>query len=224
MSRQEDKLSIPSLLHRLLKYLSLDWISLALDFGYHLRRVICSNPSSPYEILEYEATVELLDTAGRAAIFKKRELVKFLQDNIIAFEDYAWGDGKLFADYKCSPGVVVDRYQDDERWNILISLRETKNRGDVVEFYIERKVEKGFTKAEEWHQAEVRRRTHRLQMNVIFPKSRHCKRASITKRSHNQGIALGPEHFRTLPDGRQLITWESDKVRAYEVYTLKWLW
>lgn len=47
-----------------------------------------------YEILDYESTWEMLDTEGRMAIFRKRQRVKFLQNNIIAFEDYAWGDGK----------------------------------------------------------------------------------------------------------------------------------
>lgn len=62
-----------------------------------------------YEVLQYEATLEILDAYGERAVFRKHHRVKFLQDNVIAYEDYAWGDGDLFADYRCSPGVVVDR-------------------------------------------------------------------------------------------------------------------
>jgi hypothetical protein len=47
--------------------------------------------------------------------------------------------------------VPLDQYQDGFRYNILISLRETKNRGDVVDF-IERTVTGGFTKPNEWRQ------------------------------------------------------------------------
>ena len=43
-----------------------------------------------------------------------------MQNNVIAFEDYAWGDGEIFTDYRCSPGVVVDKYQEGDRWSILI--------------------------------------------------------------------------------------------------------
>jgi hypothetical protein len=53
---------------------------------------------------------------------------------VIAFEDYAWGDGDVLAEYKCSPGFEADRYLEGDRWNILISLRETKHRGDVQDF------------------------------------------------------------------------------------------
>lgn len=191
---------------------------------YELIRQWWPSNTDIYEILEYESTWEMLDTEGRIAIFRKRQRVKFLQNNIIAFEDYAWGDGEIFTDYKCVPGVVADRYREGDRWNILISLRGTKNRGDVEEFYIERTVKNGFTNSEEWQQAEIRRQTKRLQMNVIFPSSRPCRAAVITQRSQNRPIALSPEHFRMLPDGRQLLTWETTKVRSFDIYTLKWQW
>lgn len=107
---------------------------------------------------------------------------------------------------------------------MLISLRETKHRGDVVEFYIERKVKEGFTHAEEWQQVELRRRTHQVQMKVIFPKGRLCQRAIVIQRSRNKVFVLGAQNFRLLPDGRQLLTWETKQVNTYEVYTLKWMW
>jgi len=44
-----------------------------------------------YEVLEYESTLELKDRAGKRATFKKREKVRYLQDNIIAYQDQAWG-------------------------------------------------------------------------------------------------------------------------------------
>ena len=52
----------------------------------------------------------------------------------------------------------MDRYRDGDRWNILISLRETRSRGDIEDFYIERTARNGFTKREEWRQAEIRLR------------------------------------------------------------------
>lgn len=210
-------------LQTLLSLLSLNHITALLDI-YTLIRQWWPGNSDLYEILDYESTWEMLDTEGQMAVFRKRQRVKFLQNNIIAFEDFAWGDGEIFVDYKCSPGVVVDRYREGDRWNILISLRGTKNKDDVEEFYIERTVADGFTNPEEWQQAEIRRRTRRIQMNVIFPRGRPCRGAVITQRSHSHVTVLGPEHFRTLPDGRHLLTWATEKVRAYDIYTLKWQW
>jgi uncharacterized protein YifN (PemK superfamily) len=177
-----------------------------------------------YEILEYEATLELLDPKGEKAIFHKRQHVKFLQDNIIAFEDYAWGDGDVLAEYTCTPGVVVDQYQEGDRWNILISLRETKSKGDLVGFHIENTVRNGFQKDEEWMQTEIRRHMRQLRMNIIFPKKRRCQRAILQQRTRNQVVELGPKHVRTLPDGRQMLTWQTDKVRPYDIYTIRWWW
>lgn len=177
-----------------------------------------------YEILEYDSTLELLDSRGHKAVFKKQQRVKFLQDYINTFQDYAWGDGEIFAEYKCSPGIVVDRYQEGDRWNILISLHETKNCGDIEDFYIERRAENGFLKTEETLQTEVRHHTKRLKMRIIFPKKRRCQRALLLQRSRHHAIVLGPEHFTDFPDGRQLLTWETKKIRRFEIYTLQWRW
>jgi hypothetical protein len=87
-----------------------------------------------YEVLVYESTLELLDTRGEKARFKKRQRVKFLQDHIIAYQDQAWGDGEFLLNYRCIPGVPVDRYRIGHKTIILISLREVKQRGSVDEF------------------------------------------------------------------------------------------
>ena len=42
-----------------------------------------------YEVLEYESTLELHDREGKKASYKKRQKVRYLQNNIIAFEDQA---------------------------------------------------------------------------------------------------------------------------------------
>lgn len=83
-----------------------------------------------YEILDYDSTLEIVDPKGEKAVLTRREVVRFLQDNVVAIHDHAWGDGKLFAKYSCQPGVPVDFYEDGSKYNVLISLRETKNRGE----------------------------------------------------------------------------------------------
>lgn len=201
------------------------WLALLLDVYLVARRwLIQHRHEGLYEILDYDATLELKDRTGTNAIFTKRQKVKFIQDHILAFEDYAWGDGDIFADYHCSPGVPVDRYQNGDRWNILISLRETKQSGDITDFYIKRIIKNGFVKAEESFQTEISHRTRQLKMTIIFPKSRRCQRAVLIERSRHHTTALGPDHFTDLPDGRQRVTWETTKVRPFEVYTLKWAW
>ena len=69
-------------------------------------------PDGLFEVLDYDSTLELLDGAGEMAIFKRRQKVRFLQDHILAFQDYAWGDGDVLADYRIAPGEVVDCYRE----------------------------------------------------------------------------------------------------------------
>jgi hypothetical protein len=90
-----------------------------------------------YEVLEYESTLELKDCEGKAATFKKREKVRYLQNNVIAYQDQAWGDGEVLLNYRRTPGTPVDRYRSGYKTYILISRREVKDKGDVDEFNIE---------------------------------------------------------------------------------------
>lgn len=66
---------------------------------------------------------------------KKR--IRYLQDNIIAYQDYGWGDGEILLDYHTSRAKSVDRYRSGFKTNILLSLGEVKNRGDIDEFNIQ---------------------------------------------------------------------------------------
>jgi hypothetical protein len=213
------------LLPRVISYFGRDWVNLLPDL-YRAARLWVKRRrhEGMYDILEYVSTLELADPKGKTAIFKRRQRVKFLQDHIMAFQDYAWGDGKILADYKCSPGVVVDRYQEGDQWNILISLRETKSAGDVIDFYTERIIKDGFTLDEEWWQVRIWHQTKRFKLRIIFPAQRRCQRAVLLQRSRHGTRVLGPEHFTNKPDGRQVLTWETEKLKRFETYTIKWTW
>lgn len=135
--------------------------------------------SGIYETLHYDSTLELLDPVGHTTVLHKRQQVRFLQNNIIAFQDYAWGDDEIFAEYHCSPGAAVVRNQDGDRWNILIFMRETKSRGVITDFRIERMVHNGLLEHEEWDQVEIQNPTRCLRLTVIFPKARPCHHATL---------------------------------------------
>jgi hypothetical protein len=177
-----------------------------------------------YEILDYDSTLEIKDAQGLEACVKRRETIRFLQDNVVAIHDHAWGEGEICAEYHCQPGTPVDFYQDGSKHNILISLRETKHRGDVMELEVERVVRNGLTKEEEWLETEIDHRTLRLSLSVIFPLTRHCQRATITRRSTNRTVELGRSCFDFLADGRQRLTWATDRPKLNDCYTLKWIW
>lgn len=209
----------------LIRRISPQWISLVLDVIESIHSYVKQNlPEGLYEILEYETRLEMLDRQGRTARLTKHQRVKFLQDHVIAFQDYAWGEGNVLADYHCSPGFEADRYLEGDRWNILISLRESKRRGDVEDFYIERKLTNTFTQKEEWWQIEMQHRTRTARLAVVFPKTRHCSHGVLIERNRNRTTRLDARHFTVLSDGKQLLTWETVEPRRFETYMLKWTW
>jgi len=208
---------------RLLEYFTPDYIRGLLALYGDLRELF-RRDRGIFEILEYDAAFDILDAQGTQAVLRKRLKVRFLQESVIAFQDYVWGDGAHFKQYRCTPGKVVDRWREGDRWNILISLQETKSKGDIETFHIENRIQNSFTSGKEWCQAESRHRTKKLKLSVTFPKDRHATSAKLLERSQHLSKDLGPEHFDVLPDGRQLLTWETENIKAFEVFTLKWHW
>ena len=92
--------------------LDMPWLALVINIARLGIRVLRGLSSEGvYEVLEYETTLELRDTKGKIATFKKHERVRYLQDHIIAYQDQGWGDGKILGNYQCTPGVPVDRYR-----------------------------------------------------------------------------------------------------------------
>jgi len=150
--------------------------------------------------------------------------VRFLQDNVLAFQDQAYGDGDIFAGYKCSPGFPVDRYQDGNKYRVLISLRETKNRGDIEDFHIERTIKDGFTRSVEDYQVDVDHSTRKLSLTVIFPNERTPKQVKLIERKSEHTQQLSMDSLQPLTDGRWQITWETETPKLHEGYLLRWEW
>lgn len=210
---------------KILRQISPQWISLLLDLIVSIQKYVKqTSPEGLYEFLQYEFQLELLDTEGRSARLTKHARVKFLQNNVIAFEDFAWGDGNVLVEYACSPGYVVDRYREGARWNILISLRESKQRNDVQDFYMESKLKNSLLGKEEWCQIEMQHRTRFAKIAILFPEKRHCTGAVITERTTNRTSHLDGRNFTVLSDGRQLLSWENIEPRQFETYTIHWTW
>ena len=177
-----------------------------------------------YEVLEYESTLELLDKRGKRAHFRKREKVRYLQDNIIAYQDQAWGDGEILLNYRCAPGVPVDRYTPGQETYVLISLREVKNRGDVDEFHIEWGIRNGFGRKSEQWETDINHRTKQLKIQIIFPKDRKPIKAVLKESIRQKTSEIRADLQQQLPDGRHLIYCEKQNPRLYEKFILAWKW
>ncbi|MCB9437259.1 MAG: hypothetical protein H6673_09765 [Anaerolineales bacterium] len=177
-----------------------------------------------YEVLEHETRLELMDVEGKVAVYEKRQQVRFVQDNIIAIQDKAWGVGEIFADYQCSPGVAVDRYKEGHRYRVLISLRQTKNKGDIENIYIRRAIKNGFTRHSEDIQTEVDHYIKNFRITVVFPSQRPPIEVSLVRQNSTRTTILGQDHIHRLADGRYEVRWETRHPRVFEAYIMAWKW
>ena len=176
-----------------------------------------------YEVLDYESTLELKDPKGKDATFKKREEVRYLQNNVIAYQDQAWGDGEILLNYHCTPRIPVDRYRSGYKTYILISRREVKDKGDVDEFNIEWDMCGGFLRRAEQWETHVTHRTKDLKINVVFPRSRPPRHTVLIEGNRQRSHDLG-KRGQVLPDGRRRVSWETRHPCLYENYLLQWEW
>jgi hypothetical protein len=201
------------------------WSTIVIDLWKMVQELVQGHfPQGPYEVLEYESTLELLDPDGKHAIFRKREKIRYLQNNIIAYQDQAWGDGQILVNYRCTPGKPVDRYRTGHKWHMLVSRREVRNRGDIDVFNIEWEICNGFLKSTGYWETHVMHPTEHLEINVIFPESRQPQHITLVESNHKSRhvCAVGLETL--LPDGRCLCRWESPYPRLHENYILQWEW
>lgn len=177
-----------------------------------------------YKVLDYESTLEILDTEGKKAKFSKRKRVRYLQDNTIVYQDCAWGDGKILQKYKTNIGKPVDKYRSGYKTIILLSLHEIKNRGDVDDFHINWEIRNGFTKREEFWETHISQKTKNFSVSIIFPKDRKPYRVRVEESNRRRTYELLKGNSIILPDGRMKVTWEKKNPRLYENYLVKWRW
>jgi len=207
------------------KGFNLSWFQLFIKFlDPIISLIIKSHGREVYEVLEYESTLELKDIRGERASFRKRERVRYLRDNIIAYQDQAWGDGEILLNYKCKPGYPVDRYRPGKKTYILISLREVKNRGDIDEFNIQWNIKNGFPRKTELWETTVNHPTKNLKINIIFPQKRPPLEVLLIEGAPQKSKNLDESNQHQLPDGRWVVSREITRPRLHESYSFQWHW
>jgi hypothetical protein len=176
-----------------------------------------------YEVLDYETTLEIHDSRGKKATLSKRMLVRYLQDNIIAFQDTYWAHGKVNG-YQVSPGKPVDEYKSGYLTYVLISLRTVKNKGSIDEFNMQWSIIDGFRKPDGFWQTEVLNRMKRMKVSLLFPIARPPIRLYLEEKNRKSSTELTADAFKRLPDGRLKVSWIEESPKLFESYILRWDW
>jgi hypothetical protein len=204
--------------------LGLPWVNIFKNLSSVLNLIQARFHPGLYEVLDYEASLELKDHNGKVASVQKYEKVRYLQNNISTFQDQAWGDGKFLINYHCSPGNPVDIYRSGYKTYVLISLRQVRNRDEIDEFRFTWDIRQGFLQPTGFWASEISHFTERIKMNVVFPRSRPPLRATVFAKNSQRTFALGKDSILHLPDGKWEVVWERLKPKLYEQYILSWQW
>lgn len=174
---------------------------------------------SPYEILDYQATLVLDDPEGQRAIFRRTQHVRFLQDGVSAILDHLWGDGVILTDYQNTAGSIGETFKDAGTRHLVIDLNEPLGRGATLTFDVERTAMEGFTGADEWLETTIDHPIHHFGQRIVFPKDRPCQRAELVV--GDVVMALTPI---TLADGRTLLQVAIPEPKADIPHTIRWRW
>jgi hypothetical protein len=177
-----------------------------------------------YEVLEFQTKLTIHDPKGKSATLAKYEKVRFLQDNIIAYQDQAWGDGRILQNYRCSPGVPADFYRTGYKTYVLISLRTIKNKGDVTEFSFQWNMKDCFLKPTGFWSTDICHSTNHVKIQVVFPKSRPPQKVEVVEKNRRRTKVLGVDCIQQLPNEKWLLSWEKSLPTLYEQFILKWNW
>ena len=193
---------------------------LILDSPY-LRHLVLpeGSESSPYEILDYQASLVLEDVRGRRATFKRRQVVRFTQDGVGAILDHAWGNGVLVTNYHHSAGSLADTFKDEGTRHLLIELKRPMAQGQILKFSVERTAMEAFTASAGSVETTIDHPIARLTRQVIFPKGRPAQQAMLI------GVGkLTPLPIKRLWDGRTAVRVAISDPEPNSPYVVRWTW
>ena len=178
-----------------------------------------------YEILNEEITWDLVSVDGSEVDSHKKLEVQYLQNNVLVWVDYAWGDGEVMAEYTCKPGALADHFSVGERLWLINSLQAVRGRGQRETLHAWRKVRNGFTLRREWVSYEIIEPTRSLKLTIIFPRERPCLNAwKSSKRGPHPSEPIDVRKLAYTQDGRQLLVIDEKRPRVGKLVTITWDW
>ena len=221
-TRLRDALPSMSVLNLLL---SLPWQELG-PIVWQNAQAICAwlTGQGMYEVSKYASKLDLLDEKGKRARFQKCQTVRYLQNDIIAYQDRLWSDGMAPLHYKVSPGRVVDRYRPGQTTILLISLRGQRAKGDEETFRMQWQIRDGFCRKQELWQTTFYFRTHSATITVTFPQGRPPTEFWGAQQSTQKRYEIPLSSKEQLEDGRWMLSWRIDRPKTHESYNLHWRW
>lgn len=212
-----------SILNKILE--TLPWNEIVSDLWQSFRFLISNFfDKGSYLVLEYSFKLKILDPYGKKARYSKQLFIKYRQNNICAIHEQAWGDGKIYLNFRCSPGKAVDQYRVGHKQLKLISLRQIRNRGEQDTIQIDWEMENSFLSSTEEWTTTISHHTKNLFIQIEFPKNKPPQKLWLVENNRKKQEELSLNNLKQKPNG----SWKFEKKihypRLYEDYILRWQW
>jgi hypothetical protein len=174
---------------------------------------------SPYEILDYDATLTLHDPRGQKSTFAKKQLVRFLQNRVGGILDHVWGWGDQVGAYQSSAGPLTEEIADQGVRHLVISLNHPMAAGDPLMFQVTREARNAFTASTGLVETCVDHPIWQLKRTVIFPKERPCQSAKLVVAPFELELPI-----YELADGRTMVRVDIPNPTANTPIQIHWTW
>lgn len=174
---------------------------------------------TPYEILEYDATLHLREASGFFVRMMRRQKVRFLQEGVAGLLDHAWGDGFVLSIYDNDAGPLAGAIWDEGRWHLAHRLPRPMHAGETFEFNVERSVLAGFMGRSEWLETILDHPSRSYRQRILFPAERPCRGAQLV-----YGDKTEPLSIRPLASGQTELRFRVTRPKVNRSVTVHWTW
>lgn len=175
--------------------------------------------SSPYEILDYDATLTLHDPKGKRATLRRQQQIRFLQNGVRGILDHGWGDGVLTTSYDNSAGSLEDCFRDGGRRHWLISMKRAMGKGETLTFDVEREIMVAFGDEKNWLETAIDHPIAHERCQIVFPKERACREAVLEYGDQVLHLPVNPG-----PQRETSVRFALSRPQAQMPATIRWSW
>ncbi len=175
-----------------------------------------------YENMDLSIALELCDVAGKRAVVRRIQRVRFLTEETGVVRDVVWGEGDSLAGYRVSGAEQLSVRREGSKKVVLLGLPTNPGTGEEMTFRTERIIKGGFEHNEAYLEASVERPTRRLTLSVFFPRDRPPTSARIE--ASPPAVATRARPVRLDARGRAHISWSLARPRLLVTYRLRWSW
>jgi hypothetical protein len=167
----------------------------------------------PYETIDFDTRLEVMDRQWRSARYIRRQRIRFRQDGVATFLDFAWGDGVLFAYYHSPANRIIDTIPTRKGYVVVLGLSRTFYKGETLDVMIERKVVGPFFDELNFWESLFRVPTQRFTLDIVAPSGASFRDAEV---------ALPPDQRFDAGVRGRMFQLRVNRPSAHAPYRLSW--